>query len=251
MPSAGVPFWAPHTMTIAPKAKAVGMHSAWFSSLNLSQVESIVAATGSSSLCGIAIGGDIAQTRLLFTPATPVSNFSVLPSSPNFSGIWRLQGTIQINDCSIPNMPNSLAVDQTVVHSGNSVTVYSGTFTLTGSQISADGFDTIYTSPTDSNGCRTATSTVYRNITNSTAGFGMAVVATCQGSSLVCTVGYGGTATKIASGLQVNHDANDLDINKIVINCSEATAGMSTEKNASIDVDASIAAKNIAESLAQ
>ena len=64
-----------HTMTIAPKAKAVGIHSVWFSSLNLSQVESIVAVTGSSSLCGIAIGGDIAQTRLLFTPATPVSNF--------------------------------------------------------------------------------------------------------------------------------------------------------------------------------
>ena len=65
-----------HTMTIAPKTKAVGIHSAWFSSLNLSQVESIIAVTGSSSLCGIAIGGDMALSRLLFTPATPVSNFS-------------------------------------------------------------------------------------------------------------------------------------------------------------------------------
>jgi len=65
-----------HTVAIAPKTKAVGVHSAWFSSLNLSQVESIIAVTDSSSLCGIAIGGDIAQTRLLFTLATPVSNFT-------------------------------------------------------------------------------------------------------------------------------------------------------------------------------
>jgi hypothetical protein len=66
---------ATHTETIAPKAKLIGnnLNFSWLSGLDLNNIESIVAVTDSSSLCGIAISGDMALSRLLFTPATPVS----------------------------------------------------------------------------------------------------------------------------------------------------------------------------------
>jgi plastocyanin len=69
-----------HTETIAPKDKIVGVHSVWFS-VDLSQIESIVAVTGSPSLCGIAISGETALSRPLFTPATVVSNFNPISGS--------------------------------------------------------------------------------------------------------------------------------------------------------------------------
>ncbi len=62
-----------HTETIAPKAKLVGNNFgwSWLSGLDLSQDR--VDYRGrrvQSSLCGIAISGDKALSRLLFTPAT-------------------------------------------------------------------------------------------------------------------------------------------------------------------------------------
>ncbi len=69
---------ASHTETIAPQTKLVGsnLNLSWLSGLALSNIESIIAVTASSSLCGIAISGDLALSRLLFTPATMVSNFN-------------------------------------------------------------------------------------------------------------------------------------------------------------------------------
>jgi hypothetical protein len=78
-----------HTESIGPKKKIAGLHSAWFSSVGLSQIESIVAVTGSPSLCGIAIASDNAQSRLLFTPAVPVANFN----SQAQTSEWDLTGT--------------------------------------------------------------------------------------------------------------------------------------------------------------
>jgi hypothetical protein len=69
---------ANHTETIVPRAKLVGNQFSWswLGGLDLGQIESIVAVAGSSSLCGIAISGDTALSRLLFTPAAAVSNFN-------------------------------------------------------------------------------------------------------------------------------------------------------------------------------
>ncbi|MHB8772120.1 MAG: hypothetical protein ACYC7J_14090 [Syntrophales bacterium] len=84
------------TETINPMDKIVGIHSAWFSRVSLGQIESIVAVTSSSSLCGIAIGGDMALSRLLFTPATPLSSFNPQPGTDYsiYSGTWNLTPTI-------------------------------------------------------------------------------------------------------------------------------------------------------------
>lgn len=79
-----------HTETINPKEKIVGTHSAWFN-VDLSRIESIVAVTTSSSLCGIAIGGDTALSRLLFTPAIPVTNFiSTIYTQADLTGTWNI-----------------------------------------------------------------------------------------------------------------------------------------------------------------
>jgi hypothetical protein len=69
-----------HIVTIEPKRKAVGLHTAWFN-VGLSEIESIIAVTSSPSLCGIAISSEAAQSRLLFTPGVPVANFDAQTSS--------------------------------------------------------------------------------------------------------------------------------------------------------------------------
>ncbi len=71
------------TTTIAPKTRAVGIHSVWFSSLNLSQVESIVAVTGSSSLCGIAIERRHSSNPLAVHTFDPASNFYPQGGAPD------------------------------------------------------------------------------------------------------------------------------------------------------------------------
>ncbi len=82
------------TVTVAPRDKAVGVHSAWFSSVPLSQIESIIAVTDSASICGIAICGDSALSRLLFTPAIPAVSFDPQASqwdvtcSVNLDGVF-------------------------------------------------------------------------------------------------------------------------------------------------------------------
>jgi hypothetical protein len=79
-----------HTETIAPKAKLVGnnMNFSWLSGLDLSRIESIIAVAGSSSLCGIAISGNMTSSQLLFTPATPVFNFN-----PPAGGVAKYAGS--------------------------------------------------------------------------------------------------------------------------------------------------------------
>jgi plastocyanin len=69
---------ASHTETITPGTKIVGdnFNLSWLSGLARSSIESIIAVTASSSLCGIAVSGDAAASRLLFTPAAMVSNFN-------------------------------------------------------------------------------------------------------------------------------------------------------------------------------
>jgi hypothetical protein len=80
-------------LVIPPKDKIVGFHSAWFSSVELSQIESIVAVTSSQSLCGITIVGDFALARLLFTPAALVTNFN-----PNVQTTgWDLNSTVNMD----------------------------------------------------------------------------------------------------------------------------------------------------------
>jgi hypothetical protein len=87
-----------HTESIGPKKKIARLHSAWFSSVGLSQIESIVAVTSSPSLCGIAIASDNAQSRLLFTPAVPVANFnaSAQTSEWDLTGIENLGGPFPV-----------------------------------------------------------------------------------------------------------------------------------------------------------
>jgi hypothetical protein len=87
-----------YTETIQPRDKIVGLHGAWFSSVGLGQLESIVAVTGSPSLCGIAIASDQAQSRLLFTPAVPVANFNpqTQTSEWNLTGTENLDGTFTV-----------------------------------------------------------------------------------------------------------------------------------------------------------
>ena len=58
---------------IEPKEKIVGIHTAWFPQVDFSEVDSVVAAATSQSLCGIVISSDIDLSHLLFTPAPPVS----------------------------------------------------------------------------------------------------------------------------------------------------------------------------------
>jgi hypothetical protein len=82
-----------HTETIGPKNKIVGLHGAWFSSVGLSQLESIVAVTASPSLCGIAIASDNAQSRLLFTPAVLVANFNANAQVTE----WDLNSTVNMD----------------------------------------------------------------------------------------------------------------------------------------------------------
>jgi hypothetical protein len=91
---------ATHTETIAPKAKIVGnnFNLSCLNGLDLSQIESIIAVAGSSSLCGIAISGDMALSRLLFTPATTVSNFNSPegtsdPLLGNFKFVYKIIST--------------------------------------------------------------------------------------------------------------------------------------------------------------
>jgi hypothetical protein len=77
-----------HTETINPRKKIVGIHSGWFD-VGLSQIQSIVAVTSSSSLCGITISGDMALSSLLFTPAIPVANFNpTIYSQADLTGTW-------------------------------------------------------------------------------------------------------------------------------------------------------------------
>jgi hypothetical protein len=82
-----------HTESIGPKKKIARLHSAWFSSVGLSQIESIVAVTSSPSLCGIAIASDNAQSRLLFTPAVPVANFNANTQVTE----WDLNSTVNMD----------------------------------------------------------------------------------------------------------------------------------------------------------
>jgi hypothetical protein len=104
-----------HTETIAPKAKLVGndFNLSWLSGLNLSQIESIIAVADSSSLCGIAISGDTVNSRLLFTPAIPVSNFTSPGGAASVSGTWSGMGY----SSQTGSLPTTLILSQ----SGNSV----------------------------------------------------------------------------------------------------------------------------------
>lgn len=89
------------TVTIPARDKIVGVHSTWFGTVPLSQVESIVAVTGAPSLCGIAICGDSTLSRLLFTPAIPVVNFITEGDCSSVVGNWA--GTLVGNDvCGRP-----------------------------------------------------------------------------------------------------------------------------------------------------
>ncbi|MHB9096651.1 MAG: hypothetical protein ACYC5X_02395 [Syntrophales bacterium] len=103
------------TETIAPNAKLLGnnFNLSWLSGLALSQIESIIAVAGSSSLCGIAISGDTVLSRLLFTPAIPVSNFTPQGETTSVSGIWTGTG----NSPQTGTLPTTLILSQ----SGNSV----------------------------------------------------------------------------------------------------------------------------------
>jgi hypothetical protein len=78
--------------TINPKTKLVRFHSQLFN-VDISQIEAIIAVADSPSLCGITISGDTAQSRLLFTPATSVTNFNSQTSSWDVTATVNLDGT--------------------------------------------------------------------------------------------------------------------------------------------------------------
>ena len=131
---------ATRTETINPRGKIVGAHSVWFSSVNLIQIESIVAVTNSASLCGIAISGDSACGHLLFTPAIQVDNFNPGCSCTDKVGNW--VGTVTGNDvCGRPYTGTSTLVINSDC-SASMWTVYShgnpggGSFTVSGSSMS-------------------------------------------------------------------------------------------------------------------
>ncbi|MCK4467745.1 MAG: hypothetical protein KAU60_05275 [Desulfobacterales bacterium] len=59
----------PVTSTVPANGKLVGFHSDWFPSIAVDDIKSIIISSVSSSLCGICISGDYANSKLLFTQA--------------------------------------------------------------------------------------------------------------------------------------------------------------------------------------
>ena len=215
-----------HTITIAAKTKAVGIHSVWFSSLNLSQVESIVAVTSSSSLCGIAISGDTALSRLLFTPATPV-NFS----APDYSGTWFFSGTRYLNDCNVSGIPTTASATNYVTQSGTNVVVVSGSTTFSGTTHEEDGFE-VYSAPQiDANGCRTIGGIRSEGASDGTAD--STIVLTVQCGSVTCAVGYRGTAVRqgVSPAISIKTES-DVTLDAFINQCSQQAfktgSGLST-----------------------
>lgn len=64
--------------TIGPRSKIVGFHSAWFPNLDVNNIESIVITSLNAPLTGVTISGNHECSKLLFTPAKPVTSFKDL-----------------------------------------------------------------------------------------------------------------------------------------------------------------------------
>jgi hypothetical protein len=92
---AGGAILGTYPVTIKPKEKLIGYHSSWFN-VNLNDIESIVAVADSPSLCGIAVSGDNAQSRLLFTPAPPATNFNAQVSQWDLNAAVNLDGAFPV-----------------------------------------------------------------------------------------------------------------------------------------------------------
>lgn len=191
---------ASHTEPISPKAKLVGnnLNWSWLSGVNVSQIESIIAVAGSSSLCGIAISGDMDLSRLLFTPATTVSNFNPqaagtewdINATVNFPGPFPvtadfevivngttfsatlttklIAGFPEVHELTVTGSYNPTTGTGTVTNQVCTITVGSDTetvtilnasFTVNGNALTASGTFNVHGSWGDQNGSFTATGT--------------------------------------------------------------------------------------------
>lgn len=191
-----------HTETIGPKAKLVGnnFNWSWLSGLNLSQIESIIAVADSSSLCGIAISGDTVNSRLLFTPAIPVSNFTSPGGAASVSGTWT--GTVYAPETG--TFPTTVIVSQ----SGNSVWGTSDGMAFTG---------------TVSGNQLTWTITPFTQSGVSLTGYGSATVTgNSMSGTLSMTGRSGSTSTTINGTFTVTRSGSDA---VILYNAYDAPAG--------------------------
>lgn len=65
----------PVSDTVPANGKLVGMHTKWFPSISVDDIQSIIISSVNSSLCGICISGRYDNSRLLFTQAGDASLF--------------------------------------------------------------------------------------------------------------------------------------------------------------------------------
>jgi len=86
------------SITLPANGKVIGLHTAWFPSIDLVDLDKIVAVASTATLCGIAKNGDLANTKLLFVSADPVSNFRAEDFSiADFVGTWNGTWTSMAN----------------------------------------------------------------------------------------------------------------------------------------------------------
>ena len=77
---------------IAAHEKLVGVPSHWFSDIDSHEVKKIIAVSTVNTLGGVAIAGDAAITRLLFTAAVPLGSFTppkVVVPDKTLTGTWK------------------------------------------------------------------------------------------------------------------------------------------------------------------
>lgn len=133
-----------HAETIPPKTKALvsNLISSWLEDLELGDIESIVAVTGSSSLCGIAISGDMTSSRLLFTPAALVSSFNPQAVTWNINASVNIGGVFPVTaDFALTISGATYSAVLTTKLISGSPEVY--TTTLTGPYDSTTGVGTV------------------------------------------------------------------------------------------------------------
>ncbi|RLB66872.1 MAG: hypothetical protein DRH03_11700 [Deltaproteobacteria bacterium] len=76
-------------ISIPPHSKVSAPHSLWFPTLTMNEVKKIIAVASSTTLGGIAIAGNAACSRMLFTVAVPMASFSPDDPDAGYTGTWR------------------------------------------------------------------------------------------------------------------------------------------------------------------
>ncbi len=102
---------------IAPHGKLLGVPDQWFPGIDSHKVKKIIVLSSIDTLGGVAIAGDVSMTRLLFTAAVNLEQFTS-PPEKGITGIWK--GTWRSNSGGSGEMLMHMTQrDNQIVGSGN------------------------------------------------------------------------------------------------------------------------------------